>query len=500
MSGPASGWGLLTWTPAALTQEVVRAVESGLAVWIHAIGDLAQEAAVTAIENVAIAHPGLDHRCRVEHFGNEMYQPGRLEGLIAAAGIPAPNPSFITAEPDDPGRRQPPGVVKYGMRSLLAAGALPPGNSDTAARPGDPQNHTRARALRELLGLKSEFSFWWAARLGEAIGIPAETDWLKVGARCEAIAGQTVDLPCLVARDGLHAQLILNTGLVPEVSTLLNAQLMRAVLDGQCSETTFVRSEPAQIAVALSPTDFYVNAPGMHSYLIPAGSGRRAQAMQQLRKADSPFAEISRLRRFRRGERGSTFPWANTATALVKHAGRCWLATEIAVIGAASPLRNGYTLPRGAQTFGPAGHPSALIDQTRANKTNGSWWLEQLSVCKDDLSGAEWAFALWAVADGHVVNLLFSELARTIEQTSELLQRAMLIASQRLSDSGCLDQRNVTADGATGALAEMLARRNAPRVLNWSPSTPAYEQLPEPLAKVARRSKWLKVDQVATYR
>src|ERR1700727_507750 len=55
MSGPASGWGLLTRAPAALTQEVVRAVESGLAVWIHAIGDLAQECAVTAIENVAVA-------------------------------------------------------------------------------------------------------------------------------------------------------------------------------------------------------------------------------------------------------------------------------------------------------------------------------------------------------------------------------------------------------------------------------------------------------------
>jgi predicted amidohydrolase YtcJ len=132
MSGPASGWGLLTRAPQALAQEVARAVEAGLAVWIHAIGDLAQEAAVTAIENVAIAYPGLEHRCRIEHFGNEMYEPARLGRLIAAGGIPAPNPSFITAEPDDPARRQPPGVVKYGLRALLAAGARPPGNSDTA--------------------------------------------------------------------------------------------------------------------------------------------------------------------------------------------------------------------------------------------------------------------------------------------------------------------------------------------------------------------------------
>ena len=132
MPGPAVGWGLLTRAPQALTQEVGQAVEAGLAVWIHAIGDLAQECAVTAIENVALAYPGLAHRCRIEHFGNEMYDPARLDRLIAAGGIPAPNPSFITAEPDDPTRRLPPGVTKYAMRALLAAGARPPGNSDTA--------------------------------------------------------------------------------------------------------------------------------------------------------------------------------------------------------------------------------------------------------------------------------------------------------------------------------------------------------------------------------
>ena len=87
---------------------------------------------MTAIETLATAHPGLDHRCRIEHFGNQMYDPARLDRLVAAGGTPAPNPSFIAAEPDNPADRLPPGVVKYGMRSLLAAGARPPGNSDTA--------------------------------------------------------------------------------------------------------------------------------------------------------------------------------------------------------------------------------------------------------------------------------------------------------------------------------------------------------------------------------
>jgi predicted amidohydrolase YtcJ len=128
----AEEWGILTRTPQQLTSEVFQAVAAGLPVWIHAIGDLAQECAVNAIELAVRANPGHPHRCRIEHFGNELYEPARLDRLIAAGGIPAPNPSFVFAEPDDPASRLPASVVKYGMRSLLTAGARPPGNSDTA--------------------------------------------------------------------------------------------------------------------------------------------------------------------------------------------------------------------------------------------------------------------------------------------------------------------------------------------------------------------------------
>jgi predicted amidohydrolase YtcJ len=127
----AEDWGILTRTPQQLTAEVFEAVASGLPVWIHAIGDLAQECAVNAIELAARANPGHPHRCRIEHFGNELYDRAPLDRLIAAGGTPAPNPSFIFAEPDDPAQRQPPHVTKYGMRTLLSAGARPPGHSDT---------------------------------------------------------------------------------------------------------------------------------------------------------------------------------------------------------------------------------------------------------------------------------------------------------------------------------------------------------------------------------
>jgi hypothetical protein len=179
------------------------------------------------------------------------------------------------------------------------------------------------------------------------------------------------------------------------------------------------------------------------------------------------------------------------------------LATEIAVIGAASLMDNGYTRAPGTEALGSDGHPATLIEQTRANRASANWWRERLSACEDEPGRAEWALALWAIAEGHVIDELFSELAKAIERTSAPLQRALQIAAQRLSESSFLDGRIVTTDSATGLLAEMLAIRNAdpatPR-RSASESSHVAEATPKPLAAVARQAKWLKVDQLATYR
>ncbi|GAA1799455.1 amidohydrolase [Planosporangium flavigriseum] len=132
MSSPALEWGLLTRTPQRLAEEVSEAAANGLQMWVHAIGDLAQEVAVSAIEQAALANPGVDHRSRIEHFANEMYEMSRLRRLVDAGGIAAPNIGFIMSEPDDPAKRLPPGVTKYAARTLKEVTGRIPGNSDTA--------------------------------------------------------------------------------------------------------------------------------------------------------------------------------------------------------------------------------------------------------------------------------------------------------------------------------------------------------------------------------
>lgn len=132
MDQPADRWGLLTRLYPTLVAELTSAVDAGLQVCTHAIGDLAQEIAVSAIERVRALNPALDHRLRIEHFFNESFGTERLERLIAAGGIAVPNPGFVIAEPDDPARRQPAGATKYALRTLHALQGIVPGNSDTA--------------------------------------------------------------------------------------------------------------------------------------------------------------------------------------------------------------------------------------------------------------------------------------------------------------------------------------------------------------------------------
>jgi predicted amidohydrolase YtcJ len=132
MSARSRDWGLLTRTPQALAQEVAAAADAGMQVWVHAIGDLAQECAVSAVEEIAVMHRNLDHRTRIEHFANEMYDPTRLQRLVDAGGLAVPNPGFVFAEPDDPGKRLPPHATKYALRTLKNMSGYVPGNSDTA--------------------------------------------------------------------------------------------------------------------------------------------------------------------------------------------------------------------------------------------------------------------------------------------------------------------------------------------------------------------------------
>lgn len=395
-------------------------------------------------------------------------------------------------------------IIKLPELPYLAAGDTDPTWARLTALierdPADRANEMRTRTLRELLNQRGPFAAWWYENLSRAVGTPQQGHWLALAASCEAAAGRTADLSGLDLSDGA-AEAFLSTGLVPLPGSPLERDLLAAVLDGQCANVGSVRSMPAQVAAALSPCHFFTASEA--GFTASSNADRlRSDAIRQLGRVRSPYATIAKHRAFRAGHKGSTFPWETTAASLHAHAGRCWLASEIAIIGAASPLRLGYTKRPGATAFGSSSHPSELLAQTRSNAGSATWWRTQLQFVEhDDLGRAEWSLALWSVASGPVVSELLSVLEDGLSKLSRERRRAVLRAAEAVTESGWLSERPMTVEARGTGLAALISRRNggpatAPGV---APPAPRGVKPHGSLLTVARREGWFKVDTQPAY-
>jgi predicted amidohydrolase YtcJ len=68
---------------------------AGQRVCIHAMGDVAMDMALDALEKSITAHPRSDHRHRIEHMGNNMCTPDRVERMARLGILPIPNVAFL---------------------------------------------------------------------------------------------------------------------------------------------------------------------------------------------------------------------------------------------------------------------------------------------------------------------------------------------------------------------------------------------------------------------
>jgi len=124
--------GTLSRSPELLATQVLAAHKAGWQIWIHAIGDRAQDIALDAFEAALKLAPRADARHRIEHFGNAVVlktAEERYERMARSKIIPVPEASFLWASTG--GRRPRPGVTSYAIKSLIERGFHPPGNSDT---------------------------------------------------------------------------------------------------------------------------------------------------------------------------------------------------------------------------------------------------------------------------------------------------------------------------------------------------------------------------------
>ncbi|OLF17415.1 NACHT domain-containing protein [Actinophytocola xanthii] len=383
-----------------------------------------------------------------------------------------------------------------------------------ATDPSAPETPCRVQTLRELLDQRAEFTRWWAKHMRAAINTPHEDAWLEMAARCEGAAGAAIDLRDIDLSRPLTAQFVLDTGLVPPPGSKFEADLVQAVLDGLCPNVSSVRSLPAQIAVAFGTEGFFTASSTGFAESSAGARRRRQEAITSLRKAGSPFAAAAALRRFKAGEKGSTFPWSNTAAALFEQAGPCWLASHIAIIGAASPHKLGVTRGPTMTPFGRDSHPSVLLAETRAHASDQQWWLDQLqrlnnegdvateTTVNGNLAHAEWALALWCVASAAVTTALFTEWQSVYTQLPEVRRLGVTDVALRMSGHGWLKPLTGATDPATDVI-RILTKAREPQTPSTSPST--YTRKPQhpaspPLLSVARAQNWLKVDTVGAYR
>lgn len=110
------------------TEELESTVEAyhraGHRVCIHAMGDVAMDMALDALDKALTAYPRTNHRHRIEHMGNNMCTPERIARIRRLDVLPIPNMSFLhylaesLLESLGPTRME----KAFNMRQLLDAG------------------------------------------------------------------------------------------------------------------------------------------------------------------------------------------------------------------------------------------------------------------------------------------------------------------------------------------------------------------------------------------
>ena len=382
-----------------------------------------------------------------------------------------------------------------------------------AADPAQPAARLQVRVLRELLNQKSQFASWWTGHVISSINDPDKLDaWLEMAATCEAAAGRSVDLAGVDLTRPLVAQLILDTGLVAPPGGEFEEGLLQSVLDGLCPNVSSVRSLPAQIAVAFAPEDHLTKSETGFPDSGDEQRRRRQEALKHLRRQRPALAAAAGKRKFSRGQKGSTFPWANTAVALFDEVGPSWLASQIAIMGAAAPMNLGLQRQPDKLAFGSGSHPAALLEQTRKNAGDPEWWrAEHVRVDSDpalteperQLAFAEWCLALWCVAKPTVVVELFDTWTSVLAALPEPRRRPVIDCALRCSAGGWVSKLPTDLTSTDPAVSALLGYRN-PTPTPKGDTTSTYTRTPPrthaPLIEVARERRWFKVDEQGAYR
>lgn len=276
--------------------------------------------------------------------------------------------------------------------------------------PANPLTPARVAVVRErILRDSAVFAAWWKPRMDASFGTANEAAWLAIGGhygvpRLDADGSSKASVG-----DASESQAALSAGASPEPGTDVERKLLRAVLDGWCSDvSTTGMSEAGALLRAMRPQWYHQlqsdsrNGPSFatgHLWLTQADRSSRSGALNRLVEIDQRYKLLKRAANPRgMGQKDTTEPWQNPTRVLCQIHGPSLLAAEIAIAGAASrgTLGSG-SVDTGGEPFGPNVDYGTFVIKVH-RQPGSAWWHAMHEKYDDVLSRQTWSLALLATA------------------------------------------------------------------------------------------------------
>ncbi|MEU5491016.1 hypothetical protein AB0G98_25110 [Streptomyces sp. NPDC020196] len=350
-----------------------------------------------------------------------------------------------------------------------------------------PMTADRVGLAVQILGEREAFDAWWQPQVQAAAGGSNQALWMGIG-RANAAGSRLPQetVAALTLENPLEAAAAVAAGVCPPPDSNTERWMLHAALDGHCcDQDSPASSHVHDILRVVSPQTLIHRAhPPQHGDAIDVGhlqaptDTQRQTALQRLKRRSPQWSLIQAALRTGRGQKGTTSSWGNTARELSSLYGPCWLAAEIAVIGAASPrtvFLTGGNLTRNSEPLGESPDYGRLLQDVRANRSAPEWWSQQYVAAPDSLSRRTWALALLTCADADVVSDHLAHLDQALAVMTFPQQLALCRSSSRLGASAIARRLRpgILSDSATplSALTQMLVAHHSVSLKRLDPLT-----------------------------
>ena len=358
-------------------------------------------------------------------INSTLFWPRRLSATLLRDGVfddqPAPRRRLTEAASDRLG-------VRLALRDIESGTVGTIGLDRGGAELADLLSHSiqnvpddalaleRARLLSEYWS-ESHFKAWWMESI--TADKPRRSRWLHIG-----IAGRVGsnllpnDLKAFETASAEETSLLLTMGASPAPESRLAANMLTCVLNGQNDSSN---SSGRSLAASLSHTL------ALDLLLERTNPGERAsrpwnaQYQGRFLKADPSRARpILAARKERAGQRGTSSMHAALADEVANQLGRCFLASEIALMGAAANnLRMGHQAQKADVAFGPASTPSALLRDLRECGHDLEWWDRTYELLIDANDQMTWLVAAFVCAPAAILYSILPKAGTVLEALSD---------------------------------------------------------------------------------